>query len=402
MEQLTLDFGMSSYAFNKPVRLIELFAGIGTQAMALEELGINFERYDIVEFDKYCLQSYNAIHGTQFTTTDVRDVKSLKIKETDKYDYVVTYSFPCTDLSLAGKGKGMVRGDSTRSGLLWEVERLLDVSNELPRVLLMENVPQILSVKHKPQFNEWQNFLARKGYTNHVLKLNAKDYGVAQNRDRVFMLSILGNYDYKYPTPIKLEKSLKNYLEDEVDEKYYLTADQILMMFKSKYESMGVDRIKDIDDETINAITTMQGGNREPKIAYPLQSREYRTTGWQDMSPTLHARDYKDPKVVMIPNEPICLNSKVNGKQPSVQDRVYDVQETSTAITTSYMPSIATDLRIRKLTPLEYWRLMGIKDEYYYRAVNAGISNTQLYKQAGNAIVVDVLVAIFRNLFKGA
>lgn len=128
------DFLYEDYKIKKPVRLIELFAGYGSQAMALERMNVNFEHYKVVEFDKFAIESYNAVHGTNFETSDITKINSsdLNIVDTEKYEYIMTYSFPCQDLSLAGKQKGMTRDSGTRSGLLWEVERLLDECNELP------------------------------------------------------------------------------------------------------------------------------------------------------------------------------------------------------------------------------------------------------------------------------
>ena len=134
----------------------------------------------------------------------------------------MTYSFPCTDLSVAGKGAGMGRDSGTRSGLLWEVERLLNEVENLPQVLLMENVPQVHGKKNMQDFQKWIDFLESKGYSNYWQDLNAKHYGIAQNRNRTFMVSILGNYKYEFPKPIELQKVMKDYLEDEVDEKYYI------------------------------------------------------------------------------------------------------------------------------------------------------------------------------------
>ena len=128
----------------------------------------------------------------------------------------------CQDLSVAGLGKGMSKGSSTRSGLLWEVERLLNEVENLPQVLLMENVPQVHGTKNMADFQKWISFLDSKGYSNYWQDLNAKNYGVAQNRNRCFMVSILGNYRYEFPKPIELTKRMKDYLEDEVDEKYYI------------------------------------------------------------------------------------------------------------------------------------------------------------------------------------
>lgn len=132
---------------DKPVRLIELFGGIGSQAMALTRLGIDFEHYRLVEFDKYPVASYNAIHGTNFEPIDITKIhgSDLGIVETNKFTYLLTYSFPCQDLSVAGKQQGMSKGSNTRSGLLWEVERLLNETKYLPQLLLMENVPQVHS-----------------------------------------------------------------------------------------------------------------------------------------------------------------------------------------------------------------------------------------------------------------
>ena len=218
---------------DKPVRLIELFGGIGSQAMALERLGIDFEHYRLVDFDKHPVASYNAMHGTDFKPVDIKSINGsdLGIVDTDKYTYLLTYSFPCQDLSVAGGHKGMTKGSGTRSGLLWEVERLLNETDNLPQLLLMENVPQIHSPKHMPDFQRWIEFLESKGYSNFYQDLNAKDYGVAQNRNRCFMVSILGDYTFVFPQPVELDKTMKDYLDDKVDEKYYLNnekADQLI------------------------------------------------------------------------------------------------------------------------------------------------------------------------------
>lgn len=224
MEQISM-FDKPPSRITKPIRLIELFAGIGAQAKALERLGADFEHYRICEFDKYAVKSYNAIHGTDFTVSDIKDIhaEDLGITDTDTYCYIMTYSFPCTDLSLAGKQAGMSRESGTRSGLLWEVERLLNECDELPQILLMENVPQVHGKKNIADFSEWIEFLTSKGYTSKWADLNAKDYGVPQNRKRCFMVSWLGDYDYTFPEGFELKLRLKDILDDEVDEKYYLS-----------------------------------------------------------------------------------------------------------------------------------------------------------------------------------
>lgn len=196
-EQINIfDLTLPKFQIGRPIRLIELFAGIGSQAMALRDLGADYEHYRMVEYDKFAVRSYNAIHDTDFRASDIRNLNgdSLGIRNTDKFCYIMTYSFPCQDLSVAGKGKGMKKGGGTRSGLLWEVERLLNECSELPQVLLMENVPQVHSRGNMPDFKKWIGFLEGKGYSSYWKDLNAKDYGVAQNRNRCFMVSLLGKW----------------------------------------------------------------------------------------------------------------------------------------------------------------------------------------------------------------
>jgi len=220
---------------DKPIRLIELFGGIGSQAMALRDLEKEgfipngWETWKLVEFDKYCIKSYNAIHGTNFETVDIKDVhgEDLEVVDTDKYDYILTYSFPCQDLSLAGKGKGMAKGDGTRSGLLWEVERILyelaDLDRGMPSILLLENVPQVHGKRNIDDFNSWLESLSKLGYVSEWADLNAKDYGVAQNRNRCFCVSWREQDKfYEFPETIELMKTMADYLEESVDEKYYI------------------------------------------------------------------------------------------------------------------------------------------------------------------------------------
>lgn len=229
------------FKIGKPVRLIELFAGIGAQAKALEMLGVKFEHYRICEFDKYAVASYNAIHGTHFRPIDIRDLRwnDLGVTDTDKYCYILTYSFPCQDLSVAGKQRGMIKGSGTRSGLLWEVERLLtecvNGGGYLPAVLIMENVKQVHSEKNIEVFNAWIKRLEELGYTNYWQDLNATGFGIPQNRVRCFMVSILGGGGYKFPKPKELTVKLKDLLEPEVDEKYYLSEKQIRSIMQSAF-----------------------------------------------------------------------------------------------------------------------------------------------------------------------
>ena len=286
-EQLNIfDMTLPEFKIEGHIRLIELFAGIGSQAMALRDLGADFEHYRAVELDRFAIRSYNAIHGTSFLVTDITELsgKDLGITDTKTYCYIMTYSFPCQDLSVAGRQKGMAKGSGTRSGLLWEVERLLNECSELPQVLLMENVPQVHSKANMPSFQKWIGFLESKGYSNHWQDLNAKDYGVAQNRDRCFMVSLLGEWNYKFPQPIPLERKLKDYLEDEVDEKYYINNEKAQKLIQALTENgtlrddcdfeMGGNfnqRGKVHGEESI-CRTIMSGGHagNEPKVLVDL------------------------------------------------------------------------------------------------------------------------------------
>lgn len=222
-----------------PLRLIELFAGYGSQALALKYLGIPFEHHFVCEFDKYAIQSYNDIHGTAFEVSDIKNISAedLNITDTENYKYLLTYSFPCTDLSMAGKRKGMQRESGTSSSLLWEVERLLKECKDLPQYLLMENVPQVIGKDNIKLFGEWTYFLTKLGYNNYYKLLNSKDFGVPQNRNRCFMVSILKseNKDFVFPKPKKLEKRLKDVLEPcgDIGEQYYIKSEKAKELLKS-------------------------------------------------------------------------------------------------------------------------------------------------------------------------
>lgn len=222
---------------------------------------------------------YNNIQATH-NLVDISQVhgNDLEIINPDQYTYIMTYSFPCQDLSLAGLRQGMNRGEETRSGLLWEVERILhelrDEGN-LPDILLMENVPQVHGAGNEDNFKEWQFALERMGYTNYWQDLIATDYGIPQIRNRTFMISIKGEYCYNFPSPIPLGKRLKDLLEKEVDDKYYLSERAITGMLN----------------------TTFQQGK--------LESRTPTKEGYV---PTLKSRDYKDPALIV--EEPSYLEIK--------------------------------------------------------------------------------------------
>ena len=269
------------FKIDKPIRLIELFAGIGAQAKALENLSVPFESHRIVEWAIPSIKAYAAIHcgwrgerllgysldemvkmtdgisadynkplteaqrrkkgeaelqtilgamkAEKNVCPDISKVtgENLGIEKEDdrKHCYIMTYSFPCQDLSLSGLQVGMAKGSGSRSGLLWEVERILRElreRQELPNVLVMENVPQVHGTKNLKDFQEWVLALDGMGYSSYYSDLNAKDYGVPQNRIRCFMVSILGEHGYSFPKKTELKYPLRGFIKKGVDESYYL------------------------------------------------------------------------------------------------------------------------------------------------------------------------------------
>lgn len=199
------------------IRVFEAFAGYGSQSMALRRLGIDFEVVGISEIDKYAIQAYMAVHGD---TPNYGDISNIEWESVPDFDFL-TYSFPCTDISTAGQQKGLAEGSGTRSSLLWECRKAIEAKR--PKYLLMENVKNLVSKKFTPYMKEWLRFLEGQGYSNYTKVLNAKDFGVPQNRERVFMVSILGDASFHFPKPLTLEKRLKDVLERDVDESFYLS-----------------------------------------------------------------------------------------------------------------------------------------------------------------------------------
>ena len=224
---------MTEYTAENPLRLIELFAGIGSQTQALTNIGIAHRVVAISEIDKYAIQSYETMHGKTNNLGDIRKIEELP--DADLW----TYSFPCQDISVAGKGAGIKEG--TRSGLLFEVERLLRVASEkgtLPKYLLLENVKNLVSKKFKADFDKWLDFLTELGYTNYWKVLNAKDYGIPQNRERVFCVSIRGEHKpFVFPKPKELTIRLRDMIDETVDERFYLKESTIRSILRSTFNS---------------------------------------------------------------------------------------------------------------------------------------------------------------------
>ena len=553
----------------KPIRLIEFFAGYGSQNLALKYIGANYESWKICEWatksiqaykdlhfendnsdyssgmsfeqvidylfekgisadynkpmeysqikrkgEKWCRQVYNNIIATD-NLVNIQQVKGsdLKIVDVDKYDYILTYSFPCQDLSLAGKGAGMSKDSGTRSSMLWEVGRILRECSEigsLPQVLLMENVTQVHSKKNKEMFDMWIKELDELGYTSYWEDMNAKNYGIPQNRNRTFMVSILRSWncgEYKFPKGFPLTLRLKDLLEDEVDEKYYLS-DKMIKYISSTgtggYQN-GDSRINldvarpittdpnkragttnylcedlpvgynlaDIKQNRLYGIfdtestkhqagsvwdieglcptlDTMQGGYRQPCIEIPentlkgyaeafkgdgvyinrphqkrgcvqkgmiqtlktsvddvgvvVKVGNYSPSGHnassvvsgEGIAPTVMENHGTVTAVVEDTKIFACAQrGRENGQQIEISNREY-----ANAITTVQKDSMITNnLRIRKLTPLECWRLMGVQDCDFYR-VAKNQSASSLYHLSGDSIVCQVLMSLFSHLIR--
>ena len=331
----------------------ELFSGIGAQVAALKRIGIEYKVVGISEIDRFAIQSYEAINGKTRNYGDISKVERLD------YADLWTYSSPCQDFSIAGRQKGLrdENGEQTRSGLLLEVERLLKTAiaeGKAPKYLLLENVKNLVGKKFRPDFENWLLTLEELGYKNYWKVLNAKDYGVPQNRERVFVVSVAEG-GFEFPKPIELTIRLKDVLETNVDEKFYLKqelADSFLKRLSERKVS--------------NTIRCGGAGSTDEKHTWDL---------------------------VAILQNPHGFNN--GGVKKDVSPTI-----TSTGNFAQNNFVLKPDVRIRKLTPRECWRLMGFNDEEYEAAEKAGVSKTQLYKQAGNSIVVDVLSAIFKNLFQ--
>ena len=390
-EQMKL-WDTPKFKIDKPIRLIEIFAGIGSQAKALERLGADFEHYRVCEFDKYAVTSYNAIHGTNFATSDVTKITAddLGIVDTDSFTYILTYSFPCQDLSSAGKQRGMAKGTNTRSSLLWEVERLLNECVELPQVLLMENVIGVHGKKNIEHFKEWIGFLESKGYSSFWMDMNARDYKIPQNRNRTFMVSILGDYEYEFPKPFPLESRLKDLLEENVDEKYYLSDKMKNYILDMRNVQKGTKWDGRADSDVLN-----------PNVAHTISVRG--AGGGQRAGVSNFIIDNCDGEVSVKDlkhwlTEPFALDEQnryirwdgtvgtitTDGSSPKHNNRVIE-------------PSV-DDVDIRRLTPLECFRLQDFDDADFEKARATGMSDAQLFKQSGNSICVSCLYYIFKQM----
>lgn len=325
------------------LKVFEAFSGIGSQRKALDNLGIDHEVVAISEIDKHAIASYEAIYGK---TKNVGDISKLTDEEVPECD-LFTYSFPCTDISNAGEKKGLDKDSGTKSSLLWECERIIKAAK--PKYLMLENVKNLAGKKHRHNFDKWLEILESYGYNNYWQVLNAKDYGIPQNRERIFVISVRKDVDdgkFKFQEPFELKTTLFDLLDDEVSDNLWLSEKIKKGFLKNTKNYPRADRF----------LSNINPNN--PNISRCLVQ-----------SPGLHNTDqilkYKNGEIT---TEPFSKEDVLNND-------------------------------LRRLSTKECWRLMGFDDESYQKAKEV-VSDTQLRRQAGNSIVVNVLEGIFKNLFE--
>lgn len=234
---------MSQYNKSNPLRCFFAFEGYNSQGMALDRIKKSVPGFDWVcvgrsEIDKYAIQAANAIYP-EYADRNYGDISKINWDEVPDFD-LFTYSFPCTDISNAGQQKGLEEGSGTRSSLLWECCKAIEAKR--PKYLLMENVKALVSQKFLPFYKKWEQYLAEMGYDNYCKVINATECGVPQNRERIFIVSILDeDKAFHFPDPIPLEKRLKDVLEPEVDDKYVLsdTAIEGFLKHNENHEEKG-------------------------------------------------------------------------------------------------------------------------------------------------------------------
>ena len=454
------------------MKVLSLFSGIGAFEQALKNIGTKVEVVNYCEIDNYASKSYSLIHNVS-EDKNLGDI--AKVDETILKDFdLMTYGFPCQDLSIAGKKKGFEEG--TRSNLLWEAMRIAEYKK--PKIMIAENVKNLVGKSFKEDFDNWINYLESIGYKNYWKVLNAKDFGIPQNRERVFVISIredINHKEYVFPEGKELSKSLSDLLETDVDEKYYIKAEISDKFFeklnlenclenpkalterrteKAKQQrkehkaKTGKDscprRGKEVvprKDDLANCVTATQGVEQkviEPNVdvigSIDINGHDNikRVYNADKISPTLNSMTggNRQPKVVVKNHGEWSEREKVNcidanyhkgvdnhgqrtmvvamrgryNKDGKVEQQLEPNNTGNTnALTTvqkdNYLVNLQEAYRIRKLTPKECWRLMGFKDEDFNKCEKE-LSNTQLYKQAGNSIVVNVLEAIFKQFKK--
>ena len=475
---------------------LSFFSGIGAFEKALRNIGVQYNLVGYCEIDKYASKSYSAIHNVS-EEKNLGDITKIDAESLPKDIDLITYGFPCQDISLAGKQKGLFNedGSQTRSGLFFEALRIIETTQ--PKVAIAENVKNLTSKKFKEQFEIVLNSLEEAGYNNYWKVLNAKDFGIPQNRERVFIVSIRKDIEkkFEFPQGFPLELRLKDMLEDTVEEKFYLSDKMFNYAFNIVKEAKGIGFSDSVDNSYINPLVAntigcrSAEGQRSGTTNYvsndfdePLKVKEMKALAKDtEGKPTMQKWvSEKGVRYILSPKRGMCTDINAPISQPltakgqanwtgsfvspdidrieknttigaTEPTRIYlkngevitsdDLDEMLKVETTKEVldnnriireepleregwheyakevlsveglsrtlstqsNNLATkikepsSLRIRKLTPKECFRLMGFDDEDFEKAAKVN-SNTQLYKQAGNSIVVDVLEHLFDSL----
>lgn len=386
------------------LKLFEAFAGIGAQAKSLKNIGVDFESVGVAEVDGDAIKSYAAVHADTSNVTipseeemqaymerlnipldkkgNRRILKDTELEAVYKSSVAIknvgdiskvtefpemdlfTYSFPCQSISFAGYGHGLDRGSGTRSSLLWECERVIE--QQKPKYLLMENVKALLSVKHKHNFDIWKEWLDDMGYNSYVMVLNAKHFGIPQNRERVFMVSIRKDVDNGYEIPVGHEIDVK--ISDFVD---YSVEARLSM---EKHRDI-IERDAGLQQRIKNVLNGIE--HEIPKNKIDGLGQVY--ASFRSTAITNHESWYV--QTLTTANQKVYLGG-------ISKEKLYDDSD-----------DLVNYFWCRELSSRDYWRLMGFTDEDYDKAYQV-TKVASLYRQAGNSIVVPVLEAIFTNLLK--
>ena len=380
-------------------------------------------KQQIICEDKVCVQIKNLY----------REEKQLKVfnfevENDNSYTVNNVIVHNCQDISIAGRKNGFFdeNGNPTRSGLFYNALKI--IRDLQPKYAIAENVKNLTGKKFKEEFKSVLDGLTDAGYNNYWQVLNAKDYGIPQNRERVFIVSIrkdIDNGNFRFPPKQQLKCVAKDFLESVVDDKYYLDNDRVRNLIKQITEKFNI-KDRELCDATIfepevksvvNCITARYDAGIqtqksigvsviEPMIKtegslYENNAKRGRVYSADGLAPCITSTDYKYPSIFVEPEIKRLGNLYDENAGGARAGNVYDFDGLSPALQTAQggnrQPIIYKEYKLRKLTPRECFRLMGFTDEEFDRIHN--ISNTQLYKQAGNSIVVNVLIAIFNELF---
>lgn len=249
------------------LKVFTAFSGYDSQCMALDRMKIDYELAGWSEIDKYAIMAHNAIYP-QYKDRNFGDISKIDWENVPDFD-LFTYSFPCTDISSAGQQKGLEEGSGTRSGLLWECKKAIELKR--PKYLLTENVKALTHKKFLPYLHKWHSFLTEMGYTNFTQILNSKNFGVPQNRERVFMVSILGDAWFDFPKPFQSDKKLKDLLDENVDNRLFYKSGRLYME-----KNIRISAVVGIDPGSNGGIVTWRPNQNIKAIQMPKDLTDLR------------------------------------------------------------------------------------------------------------------------------